>query len=212
VPCSALSANVHDHTVEVRGFAPAGFNGAKIADMLRGVHGATSRDVSVETIAADKCEVLKTLSPYLTANWQAGHAAAVKPRQHNGHLSDGDSLIVDVTTPGYDTYVSVDYFQLDGSVVHLVPSARAKDNQAPPHYSATVGSEGGWVIAKPFGSELIVLTTTPVPVFDSLRPPSESRSEYLAALQPRLRQISDQYGADKVDVDMAQITTRAARR
>ncbi|CAM2151341.1 eukaryotic-like serine/threonine-protein kinase [Pararobbsia alpina] len=212
VPCSALSANVHDHTVQVRGFAPPGYNASKISEMLRGVNGASTRDVDVETIADDKCEVVKALSPFMMTNWQGGHPAAVKPRQHNGHLSDGDSLIVDVTTPAYETYVSVDYFELDGSVVHLVPSLREKDNQAPPNYSATVGSEGGWVISKPFGSELIVLTTTPVPVFDVLRPPSESRAEYLAALQPRLKQISDKYGADKVDVDMAQITTRAARR
>jgi eukaryotic-like serine/threonine-protein kinase len=198
--------------VQVRGFAPPGYNASKISEMLRGVNGASTRDVDVETIADDKCEVVKALSPFMMTNWQGGHPAAVKPRQHNGHLSDGDSLIVDVTTPAYETYVSVDYFELDGSVVHLVPSLREKDNQAPPNYSATVGSEGGWVISKPFGSELIVLTTTPVPVFDVLRPPSESRAEYLAALQPRLKQISDKYGADKVDVDMAQITTRAARR
>lgn len=212
VPCSALSADVRGHTVQVRGFAPPGYNASKISEMLRSVNGATSRDVNVETIADDKCAVVKALSSYMTANWQSGHSAAVRPREHNGHLSDGDSLIVDVSTPGYDTYVSVDYFQLDGSVVHLVPSLRAKDNQAPPNYSATVGSEGSWVIAKPFGSELIVLTTTPVPVFDTLRPPSESRADYLAALEPRLKQISDKYGANKVDVDIAQITTRAARR
>ncbi|RKP53344.1 serine/threonine protein kinase [Pararobbsia silviterrae] len=212
VPCSALSANVHEHTVEVRGFAPANYSAAKISDMLRSVNGATTREVHVEPVANDTCTVMQTLSPYLSANWQDGHAAVVHPREHNGHLNAGDALVVDVTTPGYDTYVNVDYFQLDGSVVHLVPSLREKDNQAPPHFAATVGSEGSWIISKPFGSELIVLTTTPEPVFDTLRPPSESRADYLAALAPRLKQLAGKYGTDKVDVDIAQINTRAAHR
>ena len=212
IPCSALNADVHDHTVKVQGFAPAGYGDGKISEMLRAVNGANTRQVNIETVADDKCAVLAALSPYMTGNWQAGHATAVHPREHNGHLNDGEALIVDVKTPAYESYVSVDYFELDGSVVHLVPSTREKDNQAPPNYSATVGGAGSWVISKPFGTELVVLTTTPVPVFDALRPPSESRADYLAALQPRLKQISDQYGADKVAVDIAQIATRAAHR
>jgi hypothetical protein len=90
-----------------------------------------------------------------------------------------------------------------------VPSPRAKDNQAPAHYAATVGSAGDWVISKPFGSELVVLLITPVPLFDTMRPESESRADYLHALQARLSQIAGKYGQDRIVADIAPITTRA---
>jgi len=119
--------------------------------------------------------------------------------------------VVDVTTPGFDSYVNVDYYQLDGSVVHMVPSPRAKDNQAPPHYTATIGTMGDWVVSKPFGSELIVLTITPTPLFDALRPDSEQKGDYLRALDKRLAQIADKYGRDKVAIDLVQISTQARK-
>jgi hypothetical protein len=128
-----------------------------------------------------------------------------------GQLVDGEPLVVSVTTPGYDSYVNIDYYQLDGSVVHMVPSPRAPDNQAPPNYAATVGSAGDWVIAKPFGTELVVLLITPAPLFNALRPESEARADYLHALDTRLAQIAGKYGADRIVADVAQITSRARK-
>ncbi|HZX30260.1 MAG TPA: DUF4384 domain-containing protein, partial [Rhodocyclaceae bacterium] len=127
-------------------------------------------------------------------------------------LAEGDPLVLNITTPGYDSYVNIDYYVLDGSVVHLVPSPRARDNQAPPGYSATIGSLGNWVISKPFGTELIVLVATPVPLFDGLRPENEPKADYLKAVQNRLGQIAGQHGADKVTADFVQITTRGRKR
>jgi hypothetical protein len=100
---------------------------------------------------------------------------------------------------------------LDGSVVHLVPSARAKQNQAPPNYMATIGSLGNWVISQPFGNELIVLLTTPVPLFQQLRPESESREDYLRAVGKQLEQIAAQHDREKILVDFVQITTKARK-
>jgi hypothetical protein len=117
--------------------------------------------------------------------------------------------MLDVTTPGYNAYVNVDYYVLDGSVVHLVPSRREKDNQAPPNYAATIGSLGGWVIGKPFGTEMVTLVVTPAPLFDTLRPDSEPHADYLSAMQDRLKRIAAQYGAARIAVDFLQITTRA---
>jgi eukaryotic-like serine/threonine-protein kinase len=120
--------------------------------------------------------------------------------------------VVDVSTPNYDSYVNIDYYVLDGSVVHMVPSPRVKDNQAPPHYAATIGAGGDWIVSKPFGTELVVLLITPAPLFDSMRPETEARGDYLRLLDARLKQMAAKYGSQKIVADIAPITSKAAQR
>lgn len=208
VPCSALSASAQDHSLTVRGYVSQRYGAAHLKDTLSALPGVDALTLRVEPLADDKCDTIKALAPYWIRNWQAGHVASLHVRPPGGQLSEGDPLVVDVTTPGYDTYVNLDYYQLDGSVVHMVPSPRAKDNQAPPHYAATIGSAGDWIISKPFGAEMVVLLITPAQLFDKPRPESESRADYLRALDTRLAQIAGKYGQDHIVADFAPITTK----
>ncbi|SEA29671.1 serine/threonine protein kinase [Paraburkholderia sartisoli] len=209
VPCSALASTVDGHTLHVQGFVPQRYGVTQLKSTLGAVPGVDTLKLDVQTLADDKCDEMKSFAPYWVGNWQGGRDTALHVRPAGGQLTEGDPLVVDVTTPGYDSYVNLDYYQLDGSVVHMVPGPRAKDNQAPPHYAATIGGGGDWVIAKPFGSEMVVLLVTPVPLFDRMRPESESRADYLHALDARLAQIADKYGRERIGVDIAQITTKA---
>ena len=210
VPCSALVANVQGHALQVGGFIGQQYGASRLKTDLSALPGVESLNLAVEPVADDKCDTLKTLAPYWSRNWQAGRVAALHVRPPNGQLTEGDRLVVDITTPGFDSYVYLDYYQLDGSVVHMVPSPRQKDNQALPHYTATIGNGAGeWIISKPFGAEMVVLMISPVPMFDGLRPESESRADYLRVLQTRLAEIANRSGQDKMVVDIAQIMTKA---
>jgi hypothetical protein len=115
--------------------------------------------------------------------------------------------MVDVTTAAAESFITVDYYSLDGSVTHLLPNARARDNRAPPNYTATIGSLGEWGIGKPFGAELVVLVTTPVALFDGPRAVSEPAATYLAEAARRLEQIRARSGVGKVAVEFLEIHT-----
>jgi len=220
LPCSALSASVDGHTLNVRGFVEARVGQAQVRDALNGVPGLVTLNLDVRPVGAHNCDIVKALAPYWSANHPAANAtpaasasvATIRTRAPNGQLNEGDALVVDLTTPGFASYVYVDYYVLDGSVAHLVPSSREKDNQAPPNYSATIGSAGDWVIAKPFGTEMIVLLVTPAPLFDTLRPDVEPRADYLSAVDQRLKQLAAKFGAARVAVDFVQITTHAGKQ
>jgi hypothetical protein len=67
------------------------------------------------------------------------------------------------------------------------------------------------VVAKPFGTELVVLLITPAPLFTPPRPESETRADYLHALDTRLAQIAGKYGTDRIMADVAQINSRARK-
>jgi serine/threonine protein kinase len=208
VPCSALAASVDGHTLQVHGYLADSVGAAGLKSMLQKVPGMGTLDLGVQPVSKEKCTALQLLAPYWLKNRQAKNAASIKTRQANSILTEGDPLVVDVKTPGTDSWVNVDYYALDGGVAHLIPNPKAMANQAPPNYTATVGDGGNWVISKPFGSELVVLLTTPAPLFDKVRPAVESSPSYLQALEKQLRELSAKFGADRIAVDFVQITTK----
>lgn len=212
VPCSALVASVHDQALQVKGFLPERFGIARLKDTLSKVPGVKALSTDVQPVGDDKCSVLKSFAPYWTRNRQAGGGASIRTREADVELTEGDPLILAITTPGYGSYVNVDYYLVDGNVAHLLPSPLAKDNQVPPNYAATIGSQGDWVISKPLGTELVVLLVTPAPLFDAIRPPLETTADYLRAVEDRLRQMANKYGSERIAVDLIQVTTKPRKR
>ncbi|MGF6985382.1 hypothetical protein QFZ99_004923 [Paraburkholderia atlantica] len=213
VPCSALSGAVQDHALTVRGFLSQRYGAARLKETLAALPGVETVSLDVRPLADDKCDFVKTLAPFLVRNWQAGRAASLHMRPPSGLLTENDSLVVDLKAPPFDSFATVDYYQLDGHVVHMVPSRLWPDNQMQANGGPyTIGSTAGdWTVSKPFGSEMVVLVVTPVPLFDKLRPESEARADYLRALETRLKQIGGQYGQDRLLADFAPITTKPAK-
>jgi hypothetical protein len=217
IPCSALVATVQGHAVAVSGFLPKSMGPARLHNKLAAMPGVASVGLDVQQLDPDKCAVVNAYAPYWIANRRAGGGARIRLAEPNSApgsvLTEGDQIVVDVTTSAAaESFLIVDYHSLDGNVVHFLPNPKARDNRAPANYTASIGSMGEWGVGKPFGSELIVLLTTPVPLFDELRPVTEPGADYLAAVTQRLRQVSARNGADKIAVDFVQIRTRAKRR
>ncbi|MES2259732.1 MAG: protein kinase [Pseudomonadota bacterium] len=216
VPCSALVGSVREHALEVQGYLAKAIDATRLKDTLAAMPGVATVNLDVRQVPADQCAVISAFAPYWIAHRRAGGGAALRlatPGTGAGAmLTEGDSLMVDVTTAAAESFVTVDYYVLDGSVTHLLPNPRARDNRAPANYAATIGSMGEWAIGKPFGTELLVLLTTPVPLFDTLRPVSEPGADYLAAVAQQLQRIGAGDGAGKIAVDFLQINTRARKR
>jgi len=214
VPCSALVSAIDGRTVRVQGYLARSVGQARLKRMLAALPGTTRVDLALQDIGDDKCPLMGVLGRYWAAYRRAHGDATLRLNAASGKggdLAAGDTLMVDVATPDFQSYVTVDYFVLDGHVVHLLPNAAARENAAPPRYTATIGSLGNWVIGPPFGTEMLVLVATPVPLFDAVRPDAEDRTAYLHALDERLGSIARAHGAGAIAVDFLQITTHARR-
>jgi hypothetical protein len=223
VPCSALVSAIDGRTVRVQGYLARSVGQARLKRMLAALPGVARVDLQLREIGDDKCPLMGVLGRYWVAYRRAHGAATLRLSASSassagsagsgkgGDLAAGDTLMVDVVTPDFQSYVTVDYFVLDGHVVHLLPNAAARENVAPPRYTATIGSLGNWVIGPPFGTEMLVLVATPVPLFDAVRPDAEDRTVYLRALDERLASIAKAHGAGAIAVDFLQITTHARR-
>ena len=217
VPCSALVPAVDGRVVRVQGYLGHSVGPARLKTMLAALPGVTRVELTLHDVDEATCPLMRVLGRYWGASRTAGVSLRLNPGSgRGGNLAAGDTLMVDVSTPDYPSYVSVDYFVLDGNVVHLLPNAAARENLAPPRYTATIGSLGNWVIGPPFGTEMLVLVTTSVPLFDGgrpngLRPDAEPGQAYLRALDERLAAIAKAHGASAIAVDFLQITTHARR-
>ncbi|MEH6435891.1 serine/threonine-protein kinase [Massilia sp. DD77] len=215
IPCSALVGSIKGDTVTLRGFLSkaVGERGARSA--LLAMPGVASVDLDVQQVDADKCPVISAFAPYWSAYRQAGGGAALRlagaAPNAKADLVEGDSLMIDVTTTAAESFITLDYYSLQGSVTHLLPNPRARDSRAPPNYTATIGSLGEWGIGAPFGTELVVLVTTPEPLFATPRPVSEPGAVYLADAAKRLEQIRARAGAGRIAVEFMQINTRPRR-
>ncbi|WP_225934272.1 serine/threonine protein kinase [Cupriavidus sp. EM10] len=208
-PCSLLRARIDGNTLQVSGYAGESVL-AGLRDKLGKVPGVRTLKLDAQPLTSDKCDVVKLVAPYWSGSRKAGEAAGAVLRTRGGsQLTEGTPLVLDVNTPPHDSYVYVDYFSADGKVAHLVPSGRIQGNQAPASYSATVGDSGDWIISKPFGTELVVLLTTPAPLFPARRAEFETRQEYLKALEKPLAQMASKHGREKISADIVQIATRA---
>ncbi|MEC3764965.1 MULTISPECIES: serine/threonine protein kinase [Cupriavidus] len=212
VPCSLLAGARQDQTLHVRGYLAESVGAARLREQLSGLPGAKAlREVVVDAqpLAADKCEVARMIAPYWSGNRQGETASSLQLRGKGTQLTEGAPMVLDLRTPAQDSYVYVDYFAADGKVAHMVPSQRIPAHQAPPAYHATIGDSGDWVVSAPFGNELVVLLTTPAPLFAARRAEVESRQEYLRALEKPLAQMARTYGRDRISADLVQISTRA---
>ncbi|RZT41522.1 serine/threonine protein kinase [Cupriavidus agavae] len=215
-PCALLNADIKGNVLQVDGYVAESAIGA-LRDKLGKLGGVKTLKLDAQPLTNDKCDMVRLIAPYWSGNRKPGPAGekgergggAVLRTRGGTQLTEGTPLVLDLHTPAHETYVYVDYFSADGKVAHLVPSARVQGHQAPASYSATIGDSGDWVISKPFGTELVVLLTTPEPLFKGRRPEVETRQEYLRALEKPLAQMAGKHGRDQVSADVVQIATRA---
>jgi predicted Ser/Thr protein kinase len=204
--CSVLQAKVKDSRVDVHGYLNSGALDSLTGKLLA-VPGVTTVKSDVRPLTDGMCGVVDLFGTYWIQNREQGYGTSIRTRNASGELVGGEPLVVQLTTPPFESYVTIDYYSLDGQVVHMLPSPRVKANQAPASYTATLGDLDQWLIGAPFGTEMVAIVTTPEPLFKTLRKESESAQTYLNALKQRLDAMS---GAQrkKVAADFVVIKTR----
>lgn len=207
IPCSALLATPSGDRVDVQGVVSKAVGATGVRETLAALPGVAAVTLDVQEVAPANCPVVAAFAPYWLAHRQAGGGAVVQLAGGTGKaasgamLNEGDSLMVDVATPDSESFMTVDAFLADGNVIHLLPNALALDNRAPPGHRATIGRPGDWRIGSAPGSELVVvLVTTPVPLFATLRREAEPGPGYLGELARNLEQIRARSGAGSIGV------------
>ncbi|MEJ2591680.1 MAG: serine/threonine-protein kinase [Candidatus Thiodiazotropha sp.] len=206
--CSAMTASMNGGTIDVVGYLKETTPASELARVLDGIAGGRKLNVDVQPLTANMCAVVDLYRQYWIANRESKAGTSILPANRDGVFVGGEPLVVKLTTPAYDSFVNVDYYALDGHVVHMLPSLQVSGNQAPANYSATLGDLGQWIVGEPFGRELVVVLTTPKQLFGDLRDGFEKAPDYLSALSTRLAKFGDAADRRKIMADFMFINTR----
>ena len=208
VPCAALVATASQRSVTVDGFATQGVELAAAREVVAGLPGVGSVDMSVATVDRSYCRLLDFYAPYWQVNRVQKLGTAIATLKPGNVFTEGEPLVLNVAAPLYRSYLYVDYHFRDGYVVHLLPDQRSGPVRLDAGEGLSLGEGGEWVVSPPFGQEMIAVIASPVPLFADIRQGHESDGDYLAALNRRLKADSTGTEGRPVTADFVFITTK----
>jgi hypothetical protein len=109
-------------------------------------------------------------------------------------LREGDEIKIEIGAPAYPVDLRIDYFSLDGKVLHLSPAARQPAPKLAPDETRVFsqGADGEtWTVGgAPFGTEMVTAVATPRPLnLGGPRKDVEEAADYLRDLGTALDRI-----------------------
>jgi hypothetical protein len=179
----------------VSGTVPSADQKAKIVQTAARLFPNTRPEVTVDIVPPPLCRVLAELDGLRSAGLWAEGALTLRLTGGGALLRQGDRIELAVQAPAYPVSLRIDYFSLDGRVLHLLPSAEQAAPQLAAGNSRVFGGAGNgrdWVAGgAPFGTELISVVATPTPLaLSATRPPTEPALDYLRELKQALPRAS----------------------
>ena len=211
VQCSVLEAVVRDTTLVVEGyFGDRQSMAAALEPLAQAAGGLAVSIDQVREMDPLYCRPLEVLRPFAQANRDGNLGLAVGNPATDGRLHEGDELVLTIKAPGRSSYIYVDYFSLDGNVVHMLPSPASRDNRLAASAQTTLGNGGpggSWTVGEPFGTELVTVISSPKPLFTKVRQEVEPAAGYLADLRKSLARAGTDPGTAGIAAEISFIRT-----
>lgn len=189
--CSDLSGTVTPAgAASISGYVSRPEDLAQVQRDIATIEGITTRSFDIKVRIWPHCEVVSMLKPHRDRNRDTRQGLAITPTTgHSDRFEEGERVTVKLRQPDFDGYLYVDYYTVDGTVIHLYPNRREPDSGrrilAGEDFNIGERIAEGWLVGPPFGQELITVMASPTPLYESERSEFEPASTYL----PRLREL-----------------------
>lgn len=214
VECSSLKAFVSDKTLVVDGYLGNRQSlAAALGPLTQAAGGLLVSTDQVREVNPLYCRPLDVLRSFVGADGERKVSLAVSAAGTDGRFREGDALLLTINAPEHDSYVYVDYFSLDGNVVHMLPNPVLRDNRLVGSRQTMLGNGGpggSWTVGEPFGTELITVIFSLKPLFSKVRQELEPSGRYLSDLQKALAKAGGTAGASKINAEISFIHTERA--
>ena len=176
-----------DDAAVITGVVPDAEQKAKLLQLAAQYFPAGRNEITVDIVPPPVCRSLVALGLMKSAGKTGERELGL--RLHNGtnRLREGEPIELQVRAPEYPVVVRIDYFSLDGRVLHMKPDS----GEPPPTLAAgethlfgdPANGEDWRAGGAPFGTELIAAVATPVPLDLRNRPRIENAAGYLRDLK-----------------------------
>jgi hypothetical protein len=128
-------------------------------------------------------------------------------------LREGDQIALQVRAPAYPVALRIDYFSLDGRVLHLKPGGVAPPPRlmagALGHFGDPAHGENWLAGGAPFGTEMIAAVATPAALALGDRPRIEEAAPYLRDLERAFARLG--HGGGEPGLVATLLVTTSAR-
>ena len=207
--CGPLRVETHqDQQTRITGNVASAAAVMAVGEQLARTHPEVDFEFALTPVGDPLCQVLRLLAT--SAGPTTEELKLSVPDSTDG-LADGAPLIMQVQPLDFAGRLHLDYFLLDGKVVHLLPAA---GEPMAMRAALVMGSPAGggptWEISAPFGAEVILGVVASTPLFDSERPAIEPGEPYLRELLARIEhQANAASGDGRIAIGNVLIRTRA---
>ena len=169
----------------IAGYLAQGRTASLLAPEVKDQFDRHAVELRVTEVEPNLCGVLDAIAWTPSAGDSGG---AIIVRGGTGGEEDrflsGDHLVIEIPPRDEDRFIAVDYFQHDGQVLHLRPGGGSRA-QLLKAQQPLVLADPNWQTGEPFGQDMVVVLTSPRPLFDAERPFLENVRDYVADLKAR---------------------------
>ena len=195
--CSSLDYSVGaDRSVRISGYAASSEDVNRLRKAIGGIGGIVRVVFEVGVRIWPYCEVVAVLERLVKHPPKIAASLALLPASGEAHI--GESLTVDIGGPSFDGYIYVDYFDLEGDVLHLFPNDQDKINFKPARAHIILGRSPlarCWILGGSTGEQLVTLVAATKPLFLDQRAEVENARDYLPTLAQAVDKLPEGAGA-----------------
>lgn len=184
--CANLEAKMADsRRIAVTGFVSSPADLRQLSGTLSRMQGGAEVLNQAQVRSWPFCQVLQALYRQGGASAAVEQLPAVRPHDHGALYFENESLVVEASaTTQYDGYLYVDLIQHDGQVVHMLWTEEQVGGPAAAGQRFLMGSQGQtFTVVPPFGTEMVMVVSSPVPLIKEARPQVEQAEAYLKRLK-----------------------------
>ena len=191
IDCASLSARATGGAAVISGTVPSEDQRAKVMQVAARLFPDSRPELNLEIVPPPLCQVLAELHGLRLAGVVAESGLTLRLTNGGTRLRQGELIELAIQAPPHAVQLRIDYFSLDGQVLHLAPSSELPAAQLAAGTTGVFGRNGrgrDWIAGgAPFGTEVIAAFATPTPLSLGVpRPPAEKALDYLRDLKRAL--------------------------
>ena len=184
--CARLDTTLAaDRSARVSGHLPTSADLERLRAAVMGIPGIGTVAFDVRLMAWPYCQVVDLLQPLSSRQRKDGARIALATKA----AYSGERLALAVRVPRFDSFLYIDYYDIKGEVLHLLPNDRDRFNLRPARNRFLLGKpplKTCWNLGGSTGEQLVTFIAVQKPLFRTRRPQTESVRDYLESLKTAL--------------------------
>src|SRR5215471_16793372 len=203
IDCAALRAQTSARGfVSIFGTVPNADEKTNVIKLFERLFPDMRLEVAVDIVPPPLCRSVAALSDMSASGLVAEVGLGLHLNSGSSQLRENDPIKLEVRGPAYPINLRIDYFTLDGQVLHLTPDHSSPAPKLGPSATRLVWQSANgqpWSAGgEPFGTELICAIATAIPVDLGSRAQVEQAADYLRDLRRALSQTNVPSGQPNV--------------